>query len=129
MSVLIFAIAAIPAAVVAVVATVTKSRAKTLATAALASLIGALTGSPAYLALDLGFVAIASYMAWPPLDPAIALAKLETRAAKKAYKESPKYKSRRRWLMLVFVLLSFLGLWLFVKLLELEVLPVLPTPN
>jgi hypothetical protein len=106
MSLVVFAIAAIPAAVVVVVAAVTRSRTKTSIAAVLAALVGALTGNPVYMAIDLGFVALAVFFAWPQPDLAASKAgaearvaaieaKSEARAARRAYLDSDEFKVKR----------------------------------
>lgn len=55
---MIFLIALIPALGVFVVAAITESRAKTTIAAVVAAAVGVLTGNPAYMALDLVFVAV-----------------------------------------------------------------------
>lgn len=59
MSPTIFAIAAIPAAVVYLVGLLSKNRSKTLMAAIAMVLLGAVTGSPAYIFTDLFFVVVA----------------------------------------------------------------------
>ena len=57
---MIFLIALIPAFVVFIVAAITESKFKTTMAALVAMAVGVLTGNPAYMALDIGFV-IVSY--------------------------------------------------------------------
>ena len=64
MSLLIFAIAAVPAAFVLFVADKTRSKSAIVLTATVAAAVGVLTGNPAYLGLDLIFVGIALFIAW-----------------------------------------------------------------
>lgn len=94
MSLIVFAIAAIPAAVVLAVGAATRSRLWICIVALLAAAVGIRTGSPTYTLLDLLFVALATYFAWPPTDPAARQAKEEERAARRAYVESPEFKRK-----------------------------------
>lgn len=64
MSLLVFAIAAVPAAFVLFVADKTRSKPAIVLTAAVAAAVGVLTGNPAYLGLDLIFVGVALFIAW-----------------------------------------------------------------
>lgn len=56
MSLLVFFIALLPAAIVFVVAALTRSRGWTTTSAVIAALVGALSGNPAYMLLDVGVV-------------------------------------------------------------------------
>ena len=77
---MIWLIALVPAVVVILVAIWTKSKGATLFAASIAGVLGLLSGSPAYAALDLGAVAIATAFAWKTVsfqarDPAREAAK------------------------------------------------------
>ena len=65
MSAIVILIAAAPAVAVVAVALYTKSKLATFIAAVIAATLGVVTGSPAYIALDLLFVAVATYLAWP----------------------------------------------------------------
>lgn len=62
MSLIIFAIAAIPATVVYFVGLTSKNRSKTLLSAIAAVILGFVTGSPAYIATDLFFVVVGYFL-------------------------------------------------------------------
>ena len=61
---MIWLIALVPAVVVLLIAIQTENKAATLIAAVLAALLGLLTGSPAYAALDLAAVVVATVFAW-----------------------------------------------------------------
>lgn len=77
---MIWLIALVPAILVILVAVWTGSKAATILAASMAMLFGLFTGSPAYAALDLGAVAVATLFAWntvsfQPRNPARKAAK------------------------------------------------------
>jgi hypothetical protein len=112
---IVFAIAAAPAVVVAVVAASTESRAATLAAALVAAAIGVITGNPAYIGLDIAFVALALWLSWPQVDPAKIRAASAKRAAQKAYFESPEFKRKEQLWGGVFAVVLVGGFFLYQK--------------
>jgi hypothetical protein len=75
MSVIVFLIAAVPAALVFVVGAATGSKAWATVTAIAMALVGVLTGSPHFLAIDLLFVAGAYWMTWRAIGHAKKISK------------------------------------------------------
>ena len=86
MSLAVILIAAVPAAAVAAVAYYSKRRSITLLSAAAASALGLATGNPAYVALDVGAVILATILVWPDLKAAAELRR-QIRLAAKQVKE------------------------------------------
>lgn len=64
MSLVVFLIAALPAVGVFVVAEKTRNKGAVVVAALVAAALGALTGNPAYLGVDLLFVGIAVFISW-----------------------------------------------------------------
>jgi len=119
MSPVVFAIAAIPAAVVVVVAATTRSRPKTALASIIGCLLGALTGSPTYAALDVGLVVLATYLAWPLPDPAATQRKVAAEAERQAYLNSPEHQIkivRRKFMALTVGIAVFAGYLLYLRL-------------
>ena len=69
---MIFLIALLPAFVVFVVAAITESKFKTSVAALLAIAVGVLTGNPAYMALDIGFVVVSYWLSMKGLGANIS---------------------------------------------------------
>lgn len=99
MTLTIFLIAAIPAATVWGVGCYSRSRPAVVLAALVAVAVGFL-GGPAYLVLDLIFVAVATYLAWesaspssPPIPKGTALAQEKKRTEQRTAKEPKKISS------------------------------------
>lgn len=69
MTLAVWSIALLHGFFVFIVAEITKSRIAVAIAAVIAVAVGVLTGSPIYMALDLLFVAIATYLCWTDLAP------------------------------------------------------------
>jgi flagellar biosynthesis component FlhA len=91
MSLAVVLIAAAPAAAVVAIAYYTKRRSATVLSALALSALGLATGSPAYAALDVGVVILATILVWPELKAAAEQRREVREQAKKSKNKNNSY--------------------------------------
>lgn len=99
MSLVVLFIAALHAVPVVLIAVVSGSRVAVFVTACVSAAVGVLTGNPLYIAIDLIFVAFATYLTWPAIHPDKALTAEATRLKREVHFNSLEYKAKEdRWI-------------------------------